>query len=117
MISGSSIRKLLAEYKKALQVMSAKKAVVKRIAPVEDEEVQFVGSCRRRMAAAVAPSSSNKRFRDSGSVPRTPSPASFDWSAVFSNLNAKVFPSDPAHLSLDGTPLRPSALFRVIYSR
>ncbi|KAF3522324.1 hypothetical protein F2Q69_00048421 [Brassica cretica] len=54
------------------------------------------------MAAAVAPSSSKKRFRDSGSVPRTPSPASFDWSAVFSNLNAKVFPSVPAHLSLDG---------------
>ncbi|KAF2557201.1 hypothetical protein F2Q68_00016714 [Brassica cretica] len=101
-ISGSRGNEALAEYKKALQVMSARKAVVKRIAPVEDEEVQFVGSCRRRMAAAVAPSSSKKRFRDSGSVPRTPSPASFDWSAVFSNLNAKVFPSVPAHLSLDG---------------
>ena len=71
MISGSRGNEALAEYKKALEAMSARKAAVKRIAPVEDEEVQFVGSCRRRMAAVVAPSSSKKRFRASGFVPRT----------------------------------------------
>ncbi|KAH0871917.1 hypothetical protein HID58_069279 [Brassica napus] len=110
-ISGSRGNEALAEYKKALEAMSARKAAVKRIAPIEDEEVQFVGSCRCRMAAAAAPSSSKKRFRASGSVPRL-SPVSFDWSAVLFNLNAKVFPLVLAHLSLDGDSLRPSALFR-----
>ena len=117
MISSSRGNEALAEYKKALEAMSARKAAVKRIAPIEDEEVQCVGSCRCRMAAAAAPSSSKKRFRASGSVPRTLSPVSFDWSAVLFNLNAKVFPLVLAHLSLDGDSLRPSALFRVIYSR
>ncbi|KAH0871925.1 hypothetical protein HID58_069287 [Brassica napus] len=101
-ISGSRGNEALAEYKKALEAMSARKAAVKRIAPIEDEDVQFVGSCRCRMAAAAAPSSSKKRFRASGSVPRTLSPVSFDWSAVLFNLNAKVFPLVLAHLSLDG---------------
>ncbi|KAH0871905.1 hypothetical protein HID58_069267 [Brassica napus] len=110
-ISGSRGNEALAEYKKALEAMSARKAAVKRIAPIEDEEVQFVGSCRCRMAAAAAPSSSKKRFRASGSVPRL-SPVSFDLSAVLFNLNAKVFPLVLAHLSLDGDSLRPSALFR-----
>ncbi|KAH0936559.1 hypothetical protein HID58_013676, partial [Brassica napus] len=91
MISGSRGNEALAEYKKALEAMSARKAAVKRIALVEDEEVQFVGSCRRRMAAT-------NRFRASGYVPRTPFPASFDWPAVLSNLNVKVFPLVPARL-------------------
>ena len=99
---GSRGDEALAEYQKALEAMSARKAAVKRIAPVEDEEVQFAGSSRRRATAAVAPSSSKKKSRVSGSVPKTPSPASFDWSAVSSNLNAKVFPLVPARQSLDG---------------
>ncbi|KAF3578216.1 hypothetical protein DY000_02034234 [Brassica cretica] len=66
------------------------KAAVKRTAPVEDEEVQLVGSSRRRATTAVSPSSSKKKSRASGFVPKTPSPASFEWSVVLSNLNAKV---------------------------
>ena len=54
------------------------------------------------MNAAVVPSSSKKKSKASGSVPKTPSPASFDWSAVLSNLNAKVFPLVPVRQSLDG---------------
>ena len=101
-MSGSRGNEALAEYKKALEAMSARKAAVKRIAPVEDEKVQFMDSCRRRVAAAVAPSSSKNRFRASGSGLGTPSPVSFDWSAVFSNLKVKVFPLVPARLSMDG---------------
>ncbi|KAF2543186.1 hypothetical protein F2Q68_00031112 [Brassica cretica] len=101
-MSGSKGDEALAEYKKALEAMSARKAAVKRTAPVEDEEVQFVGSSRRQVTAAVAPSSSKKKSKASCSVPKTPSPAPFDWSAVLSNLNAKAFPLVPARLSLDG---------------
>ena len=101
-MSGSKGIEALAEYRKALEAMSARKAAVKRTAPIEDEEVQFVGSSRRQVNAAVAPSSSKKKSKASLSVPKTPSPASFDWSAVLSNLNAKVFPLVPARLSLDG---------------
>ena len=100
-MSGSKGDEALAEYKKALEAMSARKAAVKRTAPVEDEEVQFVGSRRRQVTAAVAPSSSKKKSKASCSVPKTPSPAPFDWSAVLSNLNAKAFPLVPARLSLD----------------
>ena len=101
-MSGSKGDEALAEYKKALEAMSARKAAVKRTAPVEDEEVQFVGSRRRQVTAAVAPSSSKKKSKASCSVPKTPSPAPFDWSAVLSNLNAKAIPLVPARLSLDG---------------
>ncbi|KAH0878459.1 hypothetical protein HID58_065853 [Brassica napus] len=87
---------------RGLEVMSARKAAVKRTAPVEDEEVQLVGSSRRRATTAVSPSSSKKKSRASGFVRKTPSPASFEWSVVLSNLNAKVFPLVHAHLSLDG---------------
>ncbi|KAF3593595.1 hypothetical protein DY000_02023416 [Brassica cretica] len=102
LMSGSKGDEALAEYKKALEAMSARRAAVKRTAPVEDEEVQFVGSSRHQVTAAVAPSSSKKKSKASGSVPKTPSPAPFDWSAVLSNLNAKAFPLVPARLSLDG---------------
>ncbi|KAG5384244.1 hypothetical protein IGI04_035714 [Brassica rapa subsp. trilocularis] len=111
-MSGSKGHEALVEYKKALGGMSARKAAVKRTAPVEDEEVQFVGSSRRHVTAAVAPPSSKKKSKASGSVPKTPSSASFDWSTVLSNLNVKVFPLVPSRLSLDGTLLWPSALFR-----
>ena len=102
MMSGSKGVEALAEYMKALEAMSARKAAVKRTAPIEDEEVQFVGSSRRQVNAAVAPSSSKKKSKASLSVPKTPSPASFDWSAILSNLNANAFPLVPARLSLDG---------------
>ncbi|KAF2530638.1 hypothetical protein F2Q70_00030765 [Brassica cretica] len=101
-MSGSKGDEALAEYKKALEAMSARRAAVNRTAPVEDEEVQFVGSSRHQVTAAVAPSSSKKKSKASGSVPKTSSPAPFDWSAVLSNLNAKAFPLVPARLSLDG---------------
>ncbi|KAF3596677.1 hypothetical protein DY000_02022325 [Brassica cretica] len=101
-MSGSKGVEALAKYRKALETMSARKAAVKRTAPIEDEEVQFVGSSRRQVNAVVAPSSSKKKSKASDSVPKTPSPASFDWSAVLSNLNAKAFPLVPAHLSLGG---------------
>ncbi|KAH0868459.1 hypothetical protein HID58_075481 [Brassica napus] len=101
-MSGSKGDEALAEYKKALEPMSARKAAVKRTGPVEDKEVQFVGSSRRQVTAAVALSSSKKKSKASGSVPKTPSTAPCDWSAVLSNLNAKAFPLVPARLSLDG---------------
>ncbi|KAH0897212.1 hypothetical protein HID58_046780 [Brassica napus] len=101
-MSGSKGVEALAEYRKALEAMSARKAAVKRTAPVEDEEVQFVGSSMRQVSTAVPPSSSKKKSKASDSVPKTPSPASFDWSAVLSNLNAKAFPLVQARLSLDG---------------
>ncbi|KAF3532325.1 hypothetical protein DY000_02040187 [Brassica cretica] len=101
-MSGSKGDEALAEYKKALEAMSARKAAIKRTAPVEDEEVQFVGSSSRQATADVAPSSSKKKSKASGSVPKTPSLAPFDWSAVLSNLIAKAFPLVPARLSLDG---------------
>ena len=62
-MSGSKGDEALAEYKKALEAMSARKAAVKRTAPVEDEEVQFVGSRRREVTADVASSSSKKKVQ------------------------------------------------------
>ena len=48
-MSGSKGEKALAEYKRALEVMSAKKAAPKKAAPSEnDDEVQFIKSNRRR---------------------------------------------------------------------
>ncbi|KAH0893186.1 LOW QUALITY PROTEIN: hypothetical protein HID58_055615 [Brassica napus] len=101
-MSGSKGDEALAEYKKALEAMSARKAAIKRTAPVEDEEVQFAGSSSRQATVDVAPSSSKKKSKAFGSVPKTPSLAPFDWSAVLSNLIAKAFPLVPARLSLDG---------------
>ncbi|KAF2534687.1 hypothetical protein F2Q70_00030023 [Brassica cretica] len=101
-MSGSKGVEALAEYRKALEAMYARKAAVKRTAPIEDEEVQFVGSSRRQVNYVVSPSSSKKKSKASDSVPKTSSPASFDWSTVLSNLNAKAFPLVPARLSLYG---------------
>ena len=57
-MSGSKGEEALAEYKRALEVMSAKKAAPKRAAPNETEdEVQFIRSNKRR---ATAPASSSK---------------------------------------------------------
>ncbi|KAF2532080.1 hypothetical protein F2Q70_00030347 [Brassica cretica] len=79
----------LAEYKKALEVMSVRKSAPKRAASVDDDEVQFLRSSKRLTVAATAPSCSKKKFKALGSSPS----ASYDWTTVLTNLNTKVFPS------------------------
>ena len=101
-MSGSRGDEALAEYKKALEAMSARKAAAKRTAPVEDEEVQFVGSTRRQATTVTAPSSSKKKSKVSGSALKSSPPVSDNWSKVLANLNAKVFPLTPACLASDG---------------
>ncbi|KAF2553667.1 hypothetical protein F2Q68_00033607 [Brassica cretica] len=92
-MSGSKGDEALAEYKKALEVMSAKKAAPKRAIFTEDDKVQFVGRNKRRAGAAAAPSSSKKKSKVSGSSPKEYPSAPYDWAAVLNNLNTKVFPS------------------------
>ncbi|KAH0917485.1 hypothetical protein HID58_025145 [Brassica napus] len=101
-MSGSRGDEALAKYKKALEAMSARKAAAKRTAPVEDEEVQFVGSTRRQATTVTAPSSSKKKSKVSGSALKSSPPVSDNWSKVLANLNAKVFPLTPACLASDG---------------
>ncbi|KAF3554253.1 hypothetical protein F2Q69_00013528 [Brassica cretica] len=92
----------LAEYKKALEVMSARKAAPKRVAPAEDDdEVQIIRSSKRQAVAAAAPSSSKKKFKASGSSPKGSPSAPYDWATVLTNLNTKVFPSTPVLLASD----------------
>ncbi|KAF2602276.1 hypothetical protein F2Q70_00025789 [Brassica cretica] len=68
-MSGSRGEEALADYKRAFEVMSAKKAAPKRAAPSEsDDEVQFMKSNKRQATAALASSSMKKsraiaRFR------------------------------------------------------
>ena len=58
-MSGSKGDEALAEYKKAFEVMSARKAAPKRAASVEDDvEVQIIRSSKRQVGAAAVPSSS-----------------------------------------------------------
>ncbi|KAF2562537.1 hypothetical protein F2Q70_00017786 [Brassica cretica] len=58
------------EYKTALEVMSARKAAPKRIAPTEDDdEVQIIRSSKRQAVAAAAPSSSKKKSKVFPSTP------------------------------------------------
>ncbi|KAH0893238.1 hypothetical protein HID58_055667 [Brassica napus] len=90
-MSGSKGDEALAEYKKALEVMSARKFVPKRAASVDDDEVHFLRSSKCLTVAATAPSSSKKKSKASGSSPS----ASYDWTRVLTNLNTKVFPSTP----------------------
>lgn len=87
----------LAEYKKALEVMSLKKDAPKR-AISTDDEVQFIGSNKRRAGAAPAPSSSKKKSKVSGSSPKESPSAPYDWATVLNNLNTKVFSSTPVLL-------------------
>lgn len=96
-MSGSKGDEALAEYKKALEVMSARKSAPKRAASVDDDEVQFLRSSKRLTVAATAPSSSKKKSKASGSSPS----ASYDWTTVLTNLNTKVFPSTPVLLALE----------------
>ncbi|KAF3547505.1 hypothetical protein DY000_02008185 [Brassica cretica] len=94
-MSGSKGDEALAEYKKALEVMSARKSAPKRAASVDDDEVQFLRSSKRLTVAATSPSSSKKKSKASGSSPS----ASYDWTTVFTNLNTKVFLSTPVLLA------------------
>ena len=100
-MSGSKGDEALAEYKKALEVMSAKKAAPKRAIFTEDDKVQFVGRNKRRAGAAAAPSSSKKKSKVSGSSPKEYPSAPYDWATVLNNLNTKVFPSTPVLLALE----------------
>ncbi|KAF2560880.1 hypothetical protein F2Q70_00017770 [Brassica cretica] len=99
-MSGSKGDEALAEYKKALEVMSARIAAPKRVAPTEDDdEVQIIRSRKSQAVSAVAPSSSKKKSKASGSSPKGSPSAPYDWATVITNLNAKVFPSTPVLLA------------------
>ncbi|KAG5373832.1 hypothetical protein IGI04_042847 [Brassica rapa subsp. trilocularis] len=75
-MSGSKGEEALPEYKRALEVMSAKKAAPKKVAPSEnDDESRALGS-----TPMVSPTSSN------------------DPATVLANLNTKVFPLTPVIL-------------------
>ncbi|KAH0855479.1 LOW QUALITY PROTEIN: hypothetical protein HID58_007974 [Brassica napus] len=80
--SGSKGEEELAEYKRALEVMSVKKAASKK--PL------FIKSNKRQAATALA-SSSKKKSRTSGSTLKSSS----DPTIVLANLNIKVFPLTP----------------------
>ncbi|KAF3573552.1 hypothetical protein F2Q69_00058664 [Brassica cretica] len=97
-MSGSKGEEALAEYKRALEVMSAKKAAPKKAAPSEnDDEVQFIKSNKRQATTALA-SSSKKRSRASGSTLRVSPSSSNNPATVLANLNTKVFSSTPVIL-------------------
>ena len=100
-MSGSKGDEALAEYKKALEAMSARKAASKRAAPAEDDEVQFIWSSKRQATTFTAPSSSKKQSKVSASALKSSPPVSYNWSKVLANLNAKVFPLTPACLASD----------------
>ncbi|KAH0898492.1 hypothetical protein HID58_048060 [Brassica napus] len=97
--SGSKGDEALVEYKKALEVLSAKKAAPKRAISTEDDGVQFIGSNKHRAGAAAAPSSSKKKSKVSGSSPKDSPSVPYDWNTVLNNLNTKVFPSTPVVLA------------------
>ncbi|KAF3580228.1 hypothetical protein DY000_02030664 [Brassica cretica] len=97
-MSGSKGEEALAEYKRALEVMSAKKAAPKKAAPSEnDDEVPFIKSNKHQAATALA-SSSKKKSRASGSTPKVSPSSSSDPATVLANLNTKVFPLTPVIL-------------------
>ncbi|KAF2611275.1 hypothetical protein F2Q70_00011716 [Brassica cretica] len=96
-MSGSKGEEALAEYKRALEVRSAKKAAPKRAAPSETEdEVQFIRSNKRR--ATVPASSSMNKLKASGSTPKVSPSSSGDPATVLANINTKVFPLIPVVL-------------------
>ncbi|KAF3568739.1 hypothetical protein DY000_02014295 [Brassica cretica] len=99
-MSGSTGEEALAEYKRALEVLSAKKAAPKLSAPSETEdEVQFVRSSK---CQATAPASSSKnKPKASGSTPKVSPSSSGDPATVLANLNTKLFPLTPVSLSED----------------
>ena len=97
-MSGSRGEEALADYKRAFEVMSAKKAAPKRAAPSEsDDEVQFTKSNKRQATAALA-SSSMKKSRALESTPKVSPLSSSDPATVLANLKTKVFPLTPVVL-------------------
>ncbi|KAH0906088.1 hypothetical protein HID58_037915 [Brassica napus] len=101
-MSGSKGDEALAEYKKALEVMSARKAAPKRVAPSkDDDEVQIIRSSKRQAVAAADPSSSKNKSMASGSSPKVSPSVPYDWATVLTNLNTKVFPSTLVLLALE----------------
>ncbi|KAH0858861.1 hypothetical protein HID58_087122 [Brassica napus] len=95
-MSESKDEEALVEYKKAFEVMSAKRAAPKRAAPAEnDDEVQFIRSNKRQAATVPAPSSSMKKSKASGSTQKASPSSSNDPATVLANLKTRVFPSTP----------------------
>ena len=91
-MSGSKGEEALAEYKSALEVMSAKKAAPKKAALSDNEdEVQFIRSNKCQAATALA-SSLKKKSKASGSTPRVSPSSSSNPATILANLNTKVFP-------------------------
>ncbi|KAF3557919.1 hypothetical protein F2Q69_00013496 [Brassica cretica] len=109
-MSGSKGDEALAEYKKALEVMSAKKTVAGSL-----DEVQFIKRNKRQATTALA-SSSKKKSRASGSTPKVSPSSSSDPATVLANLNTKVFPLTPVIIP-KGVLQPPSYSSRVISSR
>ena len=73
----------LAEYKRALEVMSAKKTAPKKAVLSEnDDEVQFIRSNKRQAGTALA-SSLKKKSKSSGSTPRVSPSSSSDPAMVW----------------------------------
>ena len=101
-MSGSKGDEAMAKYKKALEVMSARKAAPKRVSPTEDDDkVQIIRSSKCQAVSAAAPSSSKKKSKASGSSPKGSPSAPYDWATMLTNLNAKVFPSTPGLLATE----------------
>ncbi|KAH0926446.1 hypothetical protein HID58_018702 [Brassica napus] len=89
----------LEEYKKALEVMAARKAVIHRLVPARGSNIQFTRSGKNQAAPIVAPLSSKKRSK--ASVFKPSLSASRSCSKAQASLNSKVFPMTPTRLSLD----------------
>ncbi|KAF3566482.1 hypothetical protein DY000_02014466 [Brassica cretica] len=94
-MSGSKGEEAQAEYKRALEVMSVKKAAPKKAAPSENDDE---GHSNKRQAASALASSSKKKHRASGSTSRVFPSSSSDPATVLANLNTKVFPLTPVIL-------------------
>ncbi|KAH0926455.1 hypothetical protein HID58_018711 [Brassica napus] len=90
---------VLEEYKKALEVMAARKAAIHRVVPTGGSNIQFTRSGKRQAAPIVTPLSSKKRSRASVFKPFIS--ASRSCSKALANLNSEVFPMTPTHPSLN----------------
>ena len=108
-MSGSKGEETLAEYKRAFEVMSAKKVATKRDAPGEnDDDVQFVKSNKRQAVTAPA-SSSKRRSKASGFTPTVSPSSASDPATVLSNLNTKVVGGKYSGFEFFQTPCRTPA--------
>lgn len=103
-MSGSTREDAMVKYKRALEAISMKKATLKRAASGgDDDDIQFIGSSKRKATATPAPSTL-KKTRGSRILPNASHPSSDDQTKVLASLTAKVFPSTPACLP-EGNPL------------